>query len=379
MWVNIKWRNSSGGIVREDGAYGSLQLEFDISGDGEVDGQDVVETLLDLDDEYAPVYEAHGAITQEWASKLIAVSDSYGSVPVAFDRVTGAVTHTLADIAALNAGEYIETFHFVLNNKVVKDNRIPPYGMAYDESLTRSVLPVPATQYGNPGAGATFDYWDDVTLNPPAGAVTADISLMYQPTSYEYIQFLYLANNGSVPFLANEGSNLLDAWLNTGMAAPHIMASTTWTATLQDADGDGLPDSVETNTGTYNGPSDTGTDPNVPDTDGDGLNDGAEVNTYATNPTLRDSDGDGFGDGVEQEAGTDPNKLAGPWPEADGDLAPLDTYDGLVNAADYLIAQRMALGLITSTDLQKAHGDLDGSGEIDTPDLLLILQRALGH
>jgi hypothetical protein len=285
----------------------------------------------------------------------------------------------VADIAALNAGEHIETFHFVLNNKLVKDNRIPPYGMAYDASLTRSVLPVPATQYGNPGAGATFDYWDDVTLNPPAGAVTADISLMYQPTSYEYIQFLYLANNGSVPFLANEGSNLLDAWLNTGMAAPHIMASTTWTATLQDADGDGLPDSVETNTGTYNGPSDTGTDPNVPDTDGDGLNDGAEVNTYATNPTLRDSDGDGFGDGVEQEAGTDPNNLAGPWPEADGDLAPLDTYDGLVNAADYLIAQRMALGLITSTDLQKAHGDLDGSGEIDTPDLLLILQRALGH
>jgi hypothetical protein len=44
-----------------------------------------------------------------------------------------------------------------------------------------------------------------------------------------------------VEFLANEGANLLDGWLNTGMAEPYVMASTTWTS-LQDADGDGVPD-----------------------------------------------------------------------------------------------------------------------------------------
>ena len=44
-----------------------------------------------------------------------------------------------------------------------------------------------------------------------------------------------------------------------------------------DLDGDGLPDAVESDTGTYNGPSDTGTDPHNPDTDGDGLIDGDEV------------------------------------------------------------------------------------------------------
>jgi hypothetical protein len=44
-----------------------------------------------------------------------------------------------------------------------------------------------------------------------------------------------------------------------------------------DADYDGLPNSVETDTGTYNGPTDTGTDPLDPDTDGDGLIDGDEV------------------------------------------------------------------------------------------------------
>ena len=50
---------------------------------------------------------------------------------------------------------------------------------------------------------------------------------------------------------------------------------------LNDSDGDGLSDSVETNTGTYVSPTDTGTDPNNADTDGDGVSDGAEVlSTY---------------------------------------------------------------------------------------------------
>ena len=44
-----------------------------------------------------------------------------------------------------------------------------------------------------------------------------------------------------------------------------------------DSDGDGLSDSVETNTGTYVDENDTGTDPNNSDTDGDGRNDGREV------------------------------------------------------------------------------------------------------
>ena len=44
-----------------------------------------------------------------------------------------------------------------------------------------------------------------------------------------------------------------------------------------DADGDRLPDCVETNTGTFAGFLDAGTDPNDPDTDHDGLADGDEV------------------------------------------------------------------------------------------------------
>jgi hypothetical protein len=39
-----------------------------------------------------------------------------------------------------------------------------------------------------------------------------------------------MANNEQNAFLGQEGVNLLDAWLNTGMAEPYVMASTTWGA-----------------------------------------------------------------------------------------------------------------------------------------------------
>ena len=64
-----------------------------------------------------------------------------------------------------------------------------------------------------------------LTFNPPTGAVRADVNLQYQTTNWEYIQFLHLANDGGIPFLADEGVNMLEAWLNTGMSAPHAMVS----------------------------------------------------------------------------------------------------------------------------------------------------------
>ena len=147
---------------------------------------------------------------------------------------------------------------------------------------------------------------------------------------------------------------------------------TFYSTVLPDQDGDGLDDDFEIT---------IGTNPLLPDTDGDELTDGDEVKLYFTNPTLRDSDGDGFGDGVEIGVGTNANALAGPWPPVDGDLAPVGVYDGLVNVADYLVAQRMALGLIPQTALDIAHGDLQPIGTsadvIDTADVLLILQQVL--
>jgi hypothetical protein len=84
-----------------------------------------------------------------------------------------------------------------------------------------------------------------------------------------------------------------------------------------DTDMDGLLDGVESNTGTWNDPNDTGTDPKNHDSDDDGLGDGVENPDLAhnpldpsqqpgTDPNLADTDGDGKDDGEELADGTDP-------------------------------------------------------------------------
>jgi len=412
MWLNIVWRDSANNLIREDGKYGSLTVSMDINGDGNVNASDTVETLLDLNDPNSKVYEVHGAITQEWANKLIAVSSTYAGVPVAYDRITGAVTYTVDDIAAQTPFTQHETFHFVLNNKVVKDNRIPPYGMDYDESVKRNILPVPANQYGNPASGGTFNYWDEFQLNPPLNAASAEIKLMYQPTSWEYIQFLYLANNGSVSFLANEGTNLLDAWLHTGMAAPHVMESISWTP--PDADGDGITDALDNcpniaNNDQLNNDNDAEGDVCDDDDDNDGISDVEEMNFDGipaydpltdTDPFNADTDGDGISDFDEENydgfAGFDPATDTNPllqntdndaYPDGadpvplnfnyeDGDVAPYGSPNGEVNAADLLIGMQLILGVKETTDLERSHMDLyppgAPDGEINLSDYILL-------
>jgi hypothetical protein len=216
MWLNIKWYGANNALLREDGEYGVVANV----------GGAAVKSLVNPYDTNTRVYEAHYGMTQEWAEQLLALHPA--ELPLSFDRVTGKVSYTLGQLAEQAPGTYHETFHFVLNNTVVKDNRIPPYGMQYEEARKRNALPVPATQYGAPTGTAEFKYWDEFTLNPPAGAAYADIKLMYQPTSWEYVQFLYAANTRQNAFLAHEGVNLLNAWLATGQAEPYVMASATW-------------------------------------------------------------------------------------------------------------------------------------------------------
>lgn len=234
MWLNIKWYNSLGTLVREDGAYGPITATVNGSPRS-------VNTILNLNDPNTKIYEAHYGLTQEWANQLLALGYPT-SLALSYDRNTGSVTYTLGQLAAQSPGTSHESFHFVINNTVAKDNRIPPYGFRYDIARERNAPPVPPQQFGNPGSAGIYNYWDEVDLSPPLGAVQATISMLYQPTSWEYIQFLSLANKKSITFLANEGDYLLDAWLNTGMAAPHVMATTTWTAAacLADFNHDGF-------------------------------------------------------------------------------------------------------------------------------------------
>jgi hypothetical protein len=286
MWLNVKWYDATDALIAEDGAYGPITVAIDGAAAS-------VETLLDLHDPYAPIYEAHGAISQEWAVQLLALGWD-PDLPLSFDRVFGSVTTTLGDLGARDPGSYQETFHFVLNNLLAKDNRIPPWGMDYDEAKQRNILPVPASQYGDPGPGGTYRHWDEVALNPPPGADHASIQLLYQPTSWEYIQFLDLANTGAVGFLADEGRNLRDAWLATGMAAPRVMASAVWQletpacADGLDNDGDGAAD--------Y--PSDPGCT--------SGVDESENILSVACDDRL-DGDGDGFTDFPRDPGCPDPS------------------------------------------------------------------------
>jgi hypothetical protein len=219
IWLNIKWYDGLGTLIREDGKYGEIGVT--------VDGVSV-KSLIDLSGTNTRIYEAHMGMTQEWAAELLDLGYDPG-MPLSFDRFTGEADYTLGELGLSDPGTEHETFHFVLNNTMLKDNRIPPYGFSYDVARVRNALPVPANQYGGGSAGSTYEYFDVVPLNPPGGAESATINLMYQPTSWEYIQFLDRANTTPAgAFLADEGKNMLEAWLNTGMAEPYVMASTTW-------------------------------------------------------------------------------------------------------------------------------------------------------
>lgn len=107
------------------------------------------------------------------------------------------------------------------------------------------------------------------------------------------------------------------------------------------------------------------------DDDNDGLSDIDEA-TLGTNPLLADTDSDGLNDGV------DPNPLIG---NADGDLAPYGAPDGIINAADFFIAQQIVLNIITPTQNDIIHGDVypigSPDGIIDASDLVLIKQMTL--
>jgi hypothetical protein len=150
-----------------------------------------------------------------------------------------------------------------------------------------------------------------------------------------------------------------------------------------DDDNDGLSDSFEIN---WDGdPAYTpGMDlnPLAVDTDGDTLSDFDEVNwdgdpnAYTPgldlNPLAVDTDGDGLPDGQ------DPEPLLG---AIAGDIAPLGSPDGEVNAADYLVCLRAVLGIINPpySDIQNA--DLYPSGSpdntVDLSDLILLQELVL--
>ncbi len=156
----------------------------------------------------------------------------------AYDPATGVLTHDaqakiynvepgLDEVTApLVGAEPGPSFHFVLNNKIFKDNRIPPRG------FTNAAY----ADFGGAPVGQTYadgQYWDDTYYSPPAQATSAVITLYYQSTSKEFVEFLRDENTTN-----GKGQQLYDLWANNNRCPPETMATLTVALTSTSAPGD---------------------------------------------------------------------------------------------------------------------------------------------
>ena len=156
VWLNVVFRDNGDNIIHEHGHYDPITADLDTA------STKVYETVLGMDP-------------------------------------------TVAAASGLSPGK---SFHFVLNNVILKDNRIPPRGFTNANFATIQASPVDYTY-------ADGDYWDDTFFTVPPNAAKAEATLYYQTSSKEYIEFLRDAN-----VTDNRGDVLYQQWELTGKSAP---------------------------------------------------------------------------------------------------------------------------------------------------------------
>lgn len=164
MWLNVRFYDAGGTLLKESGHYDPDTAE--LSHDAEV-----------------KVYEV---------------------IPV--------VGENIADVVGLPPNT---EFHFVLNNKILKDNRIPPLGFSNADYESVGAAPVGATY-------ADGQNFDTTLYRIPDRAVRAEVELYYQSASREFVEFL--RDNG-IP--GGAGQTMYDLWLANGKCPPERMAAAT--------------------------------------------------------------------------------------------------------------------------------------------------------
>jgi hypothetical protein len=103
------------------------------------------------------------------------------------------------------------SFHFILNDFIAKDNRIPPRGYSKSAFAEHLAAPVGADY-------ADGQYWDEMDFALPDGTARVEVRLLYQSLSPEYIAFL--KDKDPDPW----GAKLLHAWQTTGKCPPEEIA-----------------------------------------------------------------------------------------------------------------------------------------------------------
>lgn len=110
----------------------------------------------------------------------------------------------------------VESFHFVLNNSVVKDNRIPPRGF---NNYWFAAIQSPPVGYSY----ADGQYWDDTQYSLPPETAGVVATLYYQTVRKEYVEFLRDENHTN-----NWGQVFYDLWAANGKSVPVAMATAVW-------------------------------------------------------------------------------------------------------------------------------------------------------
>jgi hypothetical protein len=184
MWLSITGRNASGDTLFRSGAYNEATGDL-------------------VQDPQITVYESKPGLTA-------AAAGQYGLTPG-------------------------PSFHFVLNDTIYKDNRIPPRGFSNAAFATHHAQPV-AHPY------ADGQYWDETSYILPSGVTEVIATLLYQTSSKEYITFLRDENIGNAADWRHWGDSLYAVWDRRGKSRPVAMC----TATVPVGD----------STGTFAGPPD---------------------------------------------------------------------------------------------------------------------------
>jgi hypothetical protein len=175
MWLNIVGRNANGDTLFQSGAY-----DFETAD-------------LTLDPQ-VKVYETKPGLTATRAAQ-------YGLAPG-------------------------PSFHFVLNDTIFFDNRIPPRGFtnaAFENHLAQPV----GYSY------ADDQYWDNTTYKLPTTVTQVTSTLYYQTASKEYITFLRDENIGNINDWRAWGDSLYSAWSRHVKSRPVVM--NTLTVQVQDS------------------------------------------------------------------------------------------------------------------------------------------------
>ena len=162
VWLNVKGLSAADSVIYESGEYDFATAE------------------LDTEDPTAKIYEIHPGLSPGLAAAL-------GQPPG-------------------------PSFHFVLSDTVYHDNRIPPRGFTNANFEAVQSPPVHCTY-------ADAQHWDDTEYYMSAEVESVIVTLYYQSTTREYVEFLRDAN-----YTNQMGQNLYDAWVAQGKAPPFVMA-----------------------------------------------------------------------------------------------------------------------------------------------------------